>query len=48
MKNRTPYDAQPMLAGAGGVRTIPLTRDDGTQLELEFFYSDEVAGIMIQ
>ncbi|WP_428958422.1 type I restriction endonuclease subunit R [Levilactobacillus brevis] len=44
MKNKTPYDAQLMLAGAGGVGTIPLTRDDGTQLELEIFYGDEVAG----
>ena len=34
-KNKTPYDAQLMLAGTGGV---------GTQLELEIFYGDEVAG----
>ncbi|MBJ7625255.1 hypothetical protein HAU52_10760 [Weissella confusa] len=33
-----------MLAGAGGVGTVPLNRDDGTQLELEIFYGDEVAG----
>lgn len=33
-----------MLAGAGGVGTIPLNRDDGSQLELEIFYGDEVAG----
>ncbi|MBZ1528064.1 type I restriction endonuclease subunit R [Leuconostoc mesenteroides] len=44
LKNKTPYDAQLMLAGAGGVGTIPLIRDDGTQLELEIFYGDEVAG----
>ncbi|ALI34161.1 hypothetical protein AO080_12050 (plasmid) [Weissella cibaria] len=43
-KNKTPYDAQLMLAGAGGVGTVPLNRDDGTQLELEIFYGDEVAG----
>lgn len=29
---------------AGGVGTVPLNRDDGTQLELEIFYGDEVAG----
>ena len=33
-----------MLAGAGGVGTVPLNRDDGTQVELEIFYGDEVAG----
>lgn len=43
-KNKTPYDAQHMLAGVGGVGTVPLNRDDGTQLELEIFYGDEVAG----
>lgn len=43
-KNKTTYDAQLMLAGAGGVGTIPLNRDDGSQLELEIFYGDEVAG----
>lgn len=43
-KNKTPYDAQLMLAGAGGIGTVPLTRDDGTQLEIEIFYGDEVAG----
>ncbi|WP_284185550.1 hypothetical protein [Latilactobacillus sakei] len=26
------------------VGTVPLNRDDGTQLELEIFYGDEVAG----
>ncbi|MHB9649514.1 hypothetical protein ACX9VS_08890 [Weissella paramesenteroides] len=36
-QNKTPYDAQLMLAGAGGVGTLPLNRDDGSQLELEFF-----------
>lgn len=35
-KNKTPYDAQLMLAGAGGVGTVPLNRDDGTQLELVY------------
>ena len=44
-KNKTTYDAQLMLAGAGGVGTIPLNRDDGSQLELEIFYGDEVAGV---
>lgn len=43
-KNKTPYDAQLMIAGSGGIGTIPLTRDDGTQLEIEIFYGDEVAG----
>lgn len=43
-KNKTPYAAQLMLAGAGGIGTIPLTRDDGTQLEIEIFYGDEIAG----
>lgn len=43
-KNKTPYDAQLMLAGAGGIGTLPLMRDDGTQLEIEIFYGDEVAG----
>lgn len=43
-KNKTSYDAQLMLAGTGGVGTVPLNRDDGTQLELEIFYGDEVAG----
>ncbi len=42
--NKTPYDAQLMLAGTGGVGTVPLNRDDGTQLELEIFYGDEVFG----
>lgn len=43
-KNKTPYDAQLMLAGSGGVGTVPLTRDDGQHLEIEIFYTDEVAG----
>ncbi len=43
-KNKTPYDAQLMLAGSGGIGTVPLTRDDGTKLEIEIFYGDEVAG----
>lgn len=43
-KNKTPYDSQLMLAGAGGIGTIPLMRDDGSQLEIEIFYGDEVAG----
>ncbi|WP_203626423.1 type I restriction endonuclease subunit R [Lacticaseibacillus mingshuiensis] len=43
-KNKTPYDAQLLLAGSGGVGTVPLTRDDGTKLEIEIFYGDEVAG----
>jgi len=40
----TPYDAQLLLVGAGGVGTLPLTRDDGTPLEIEIFYEDDVAG----
>ncbi|GAO99901.1 type I restriction endonuclease subunit R [Fructobacillus ficulneus] len=44
LHNKTPYDAQLMLAGAGGIGTLPLTRDDGTQLEIEIFYGDEIAG----
>ncbi|HAT55860.1 MAG TPA: type I restriction endonuclease subunit R [Lactobacillus sp.] len=43
-KIKTPYDAQLTLAGAGGKGTIPLIRDDGSQLELAIFYGDEVAG----
>jgi type I restriction enzyme R subunit len=43
-KNKTPYDAQLMIAGSGGIGTVPLTRDDGTRLEIEIFYGDEVAG----
>ncbi|GEO69370.1 type I restriction endonuclease subunit R [Levilactobacillus acidifarinae] len=43
-KNKTPYDAQLTLAGSGGIGTLPLTRDDGTKLEIEIFYGDEVAG----
>lgn len=43
-KNKTPYDAQLILAGAGGKGTLPLVRDDGSQLEIEIFYADEVAG----
>lgn len=27
-KNKTPYDAQLMLAGSGGVGTVPLLRED--------------------
>ena len=41
---RTPYDAQLLLVGAGGVGSIPVTRDDGTNLEIEIFYEDDVAG----
>lgn len=41
---RTPYDAQLLLVGAGGVGSIPITRDDGTNLEVEIFYEDDVAG----
>lgn len=43
-KIKTPYDAQLTLAGAEGKGTIPLIRDDGSQLELAIFYGDEVAG----
>ena len=43
-KNKTAYDAQLMLAGAGGIGTLPLIRDDGTSLEIEIFFGDEVAG----
>lgn len=41
---RTPYDAQLLLVGAGGVGSIPITRDDGSNLEVEIFYEDDVAG----
>lgn len=41
---KTPYDAQLLLVGAGGVGSIPITRDDGTNLEVEIFYEDDVAG----
>lgn len=41
---RTPYDAQLLLVGAGGVGSIPVTRDDGSSLEVEIFYEDDVAG----
>ncbi|USS88346.1 type I restriction endonuclease subunit R [Fructilactobacillus hinvesii] len=43
-KNKTPCDAQLVIAGAGGIGTLPLTRDDGSQIEMEIFYGDEVAG----
>ncbi|MFD1485800.1 HsdR family type I site-specific deoxyribonuclease [Lacticaseibacillus baoqingensis] len=43
-KNKTPYDAQLMIVGSGGVGTVPLLREDGTNLEIEIFYGDEVAG----
>lgn len=41
---RTPYDAQLILVGAGGIGSIPITRDDGSSLEVEIFYEDDVAG----
>src|SRR5574337_823218 len=41
---KTPYDAQLLLVGAGGVGSIPITRDDGSNLEVEIFYEDDVAG----
>lgn len=41
---KTPYEAQLILTGAGGVGSLPLQRDDGSQLELAIFYGDEVAG----
>lgn len=41
---RTPYDAQLLLIGAGGIGSIPITRDDGSRLEVEIFYEDDVAG----
>jgi len=41
---KTPYDAQLILAGAGGKGTIPLLRDDGSRIEIEIFYDDEIAG----
>lgn len=40
----TPYEAQLILTGAGGIGSLPLQRDDGTPLEIEIFYGDEVAG----
>lgn len=39
---RTPYDAQLLLVGAGGIGSIPITRDDGSSLEVEIFYEDDV------
>lgn len=41
---QTPYDAQLLLVGAGGIGSIPITRDDGSSLEIEIFYEDDVAG----
>ncbi|MBC2316247.1 type I restriction endonuclease subunit R [Listeria booriae] len=41
---RTPYEAQLLLVGAGGVGSIPIIRDDGSSLEVEIFYEDDVAG----
>ncbi|WP_462259356.1 type I restriction endonuclease subunit R [Vagococcus teuberi] len=41
---KTPYDAQLLLIGAGGVGSIPITRDDGSNLEVEIFFEDDVAG----
>ncbi|WP_317912440.1 type I restriction endonuclease subunit R [Carnobacterium maltaromaticum] len=41
---RTPYHAQLLLVGAGGVGSIPITRDDGSSLEIEIFYEEDVAG----
>lgn len=41
---QTPYDAQLLLVGAGGKGTLPITRDDGSSLEIEIFYGDDVAG----
>jgi len=41
---QTPYDAQLLLVGAGGIGSIPITRDDGSSLEVEIFYEDDVAG----
>ena len=31
---KTPYDVQLLLVGAGGVGSIPITRDDGSNLEV--------------
>lgn len=41
---KTPYDAQLLLVGAGGVGSIAITRDDGSNLDVEIFYEDDVAG----
>ncbi|BAK21956.1 type I restriction-modification system, restriction subunit R [Melissococcus plutonius ATCC 35311] len=40
----TPYNAQLLLVGSGGIGSIPITRDDGSSLEVEIFYEDDVAG----
>lgn len=40
----TPYAAQLLLVGAGGVGSISLVRDDGTNISIEIFYEDDVAG----
>lgn len=41
---KTPYDAQLLLVGAGGIGSIPLTRDDGSNIEIEIFYEEDIAG----
>lgn len=41
---QTPYEAQLLLAGAGGKGSLGLQRDDGKQVEIEIFYADDVAG----
>lgn len=43
-KINTPYDAQLALTGAGNVGSLPLVRDDGTQMYIKIFWGDEVAG----
>lgn len=43
-QNKTPYDAQLMLVGSGGTASIPLLREDGTKLDIDIFYGDEIAG----
>jgi type I restriction enzyme R subunit len=39
---KTPYDAQLILAGAGGVGTIGLTRDNGEHVDLRIFFPDDI------
>lgn len=39
----TPYAAQLVLVGAGGVGSIGITRDDGSNLELDIFFEDNIA-----
>lgn len=41
---QTPYDAQKLLSGSGALSTISIMRDDGSDIDLEIFYLNDVAG----